>query len=336
VVEAGTGVGKSFAYLAPVILATADPKAREHSPRAVISTHTISLQEQLLSKDLPFLNAVIPLEFTAVLVKGRGNYLSKRRLSNAIQRAGNLFYRDEEFRQLKTIRDWAHTTDDGSLSDLDFRPLAGVWDEVASDHGNCMGRQCATYNDCFYYQARRRMQHAQILIVNHALFFSDLALRAAGASILPEYDIVVFDEAHTLDQVASDHLGVNISSSQVQYVLNKLYSERTKKGLLANHKLSDLAQQVNEVRHQTDLFFEAVRTWLEVRGPRNGRVNEPEIVPGALAKALERLGGDNRCRRTSIGSRPPRDAIRAPRWRRRRWTSGRRCASSCSIGCRRW
>jgi ATP-dependent DNA helicase DinG len=290
VVEAGTGVGKSFAYLAPVILATADTKGREHSPRAVISTHTISLQEQLLSKDLPFLNAVIPLEFTAVLVKGRGNYLSKRRLSNAIQRAGNLFYRDEEFRQLKTIRDWAHTTDDGSLSDLDFRPLAGVWDEVASDHGNCMGRQCATYNNCFYYQARRRMQHAQILIVNHALFFSDLALRAAGASILPEYDIVVFDEAHTLDQVASDHLGVNISSSQVQYVLNKLYSERTKKGLLANHKLSDLAQQVNEVRHQTDLFFEAVRTWLEVRGPRNGRVNEPEIVPGALAKALERLG----------------------------------------------
>lgn len=288
VVEAGTGVGKSFAYLVPLILATADDRSPEPR-RAVISTHTISLQEQLIEKDIPFLNAVIPLEFTAVLAKGRGNYLSQRRLKNALGRSVNLFHFENEFEQLRDIRDWATSTSDGSLSDLRFRPQPAVWDEVASDHGNCLGRQCPTYNDCFYYQARRRAQNAQILIVNHALFFSDLALRQAGASILPDYDVVVFDEAHTLEQVAGDHLGLGVSSSQVQYILNKLYNDRTNKGLFVHHRLVDLQQEVLAVRHDADDFFEGVRIWLEEAGPRNGRVDEPEVVPGRLAQQLERL-----------------------------------------------
>ena len=143
VVEAGTGVGKSFAYLVPAILACAGPR-EEGQPRRriVVATHTISLQEQLLHKDIPFLTSVIPLEFTAVLVKGRGNYLSRRRLQNALARSASLFSRDEEFDQLSTIRDWAGRTDDGSLSDLDFRPLGPVWDVVASEHGNCLGKMC--------------------------------------------------------------------------------------------------------------------------------------------------------------------------------------------------
>ena len=111
-----------------------------------------------------------------------------------------------------------------------FKPLGQVWDEVASDSGNCMGRRCPTHKQCFYYKDRRRAQHAQILVVNHALLFSDIALRRAGVSILPDYDVVILDEAHTVESVASDHLGINVTSGQVEYLLNKLYNDRTQQG----------------------------------------------------------------------------------------------------------
>ena len=192
-----------------------------------------------MQKDLPLLRSVMPLEFSAVLVKGRGNYLSLRRLDNALSRAASLFSDDEEFEQLRRLRAWSKETADGSLSDLDFRPLPAVWDEVASDHGNCMGRSCPMYAKCFYYKARRRMQNAQILVVNHALFFTDLALRRENVSILPKYDVVIFDEAHTIEAVAGDHLGLSITNGQVEYTLRKLYNDRTNRGLLVHHKLGD-------------------------------------------------------------------------------------------------
>src|SRR5262249_30465431 len=162
VAEAGTGVGKSFAYLVPAILAATE---REHvaaslrdakspvsvrpgdvAPKIVASTHTISLQEQLINKDLPLLNAVIPREFSAVLVKGRRNYLSLRRLDLALARSQSLFNDDEQLNQLRQIRKWSKSTADGSLSDLAFQPLSQVWDEVGSDSGNCLGRRCPTYS----------------------------------------------------------------------------------------------------------------------------------------------------------------------------------------------
>lgn len=180
VVEAGTGVGKSFSYLVPAILAATEPQDDDKAPRkplrVVISTHTISLQEQLIRKDLPLLNSVIPREFSAVLVKGRRNYISLRRLDKAVSRSKSLFDHHEPYEQLRELRTWSESTEDGSLSDLSYRPMPQVWDEVASDHGNCMGRRCPSYKKCFYYQDRRRVQHAQLMIVNHALFFSDLAL----------------------------------------------------------------------------------------------------------------------------------------------------------------
>ena len=140
-----------------------------------------------------------------MLVKGRSNYLSLRRMENAVARAASMFHEPEEFEQVRELVRWSKTTGDGSLADLKFRPVGTVWDEMASDHGNCMGRNCPTFKDCFYYRARRRTQNAQVLVVNHALFFSDLALRRQGASILPDYDIVILDEAHTIEAVAGDH-----------------------------------------------------------------------------------------------------------------------------------
>ncbi|MFN5949066.1 MAG: helicase, partial [Pirellulaceae bacterium] len=163
IVEAGTGVGKSYAYLVPAILMATQEEGRlasaqdqggwedesseavpqKRSPRVIISTHTISLQEQLIGKDLPLLNAILPREFTSVLVKGRGNYLSLRRMKLALQRATSLFAVEEEYQQLERIESWSGETTDGSLSDLDFRPMGGVWGEVASDSSNCLGRRCS-------------------------------------------------------------------------------------------------------------------------------------------------------------------------------------------------
>jgi ATP-dependent DNA helicase DinG len=292
IIEAGTGVGKSFAYLVPAILAVAgerDSGDRQAVKRIVVSTHTISLQEQLLHKDLPLLNSIIPLEFSAVLVKGRRNYLSRRRLNVALSRAGSMLSTEEEIEQLRFLKQWSTTTNDGSLSDLDFRPAGAVWDEAASDSGNCLGRNCPTYKQCFYYQARQRARHAQILVVNHALFFSDLALRRAGASILPPYDAVIFDEAHTLESVAGDHLGIKVSSGQVQYILNKLYNDRTNKGILVYHHLGNEQRQTLECAQLADDFFRDVHNWMRDQTETNGRVHTPKIVDNVLSPALERL-----------------------------------------------
>jgi ATP-dependent DNA helicase DinG len=292
VAEAGTGVGKSFAYLVPAILAVAaEEPAEGEKPerRVIVSTHTISLQEQLIGKDLPLLNSVIPLEFSAVLVKGRHNYLSLRRLKLAQGRAAGMFRHDDEFGQLRELVDWSRTTGDGSLADLDYRPLAHVWDEVESDSVNCLGRQCPTYDECFYYRARRRVQNAQILVVNHALFFSDLALRRSGASILPDYDVVIFDEAHNLESVASDHLGVSLSWGQIDYVLNKLYNDRTQRGLLVHHKMNEARDEVLECHFRAEELFEALAGWVEHQGKMTARVGEPGIVDNRLSPALARL-----------------------------------------------
>jgi ATP-dependent DNA helicase DinG len=307
VAEAGTGVGKSFAYLVPAILAATgelvldkpltkrrpkqsdDDEDKPPLPRVIVSTHTISLQEQLIQKDLPLLRSVMPQEFTAVLVKGRSNYISLRRMETAVARSASLFHDEAEFTQLREVVGWSKHTTDGSLSDLPVRPLGQVWDEVASDSGNCMGRRCPTHNKCFYYAARRRAQNAHILVVNHALFFSDLGLRRSGVSILPDYDIVIFDEAHTIEAVAGDHLGLGVTSSQIDFALTRLYNDRTNRGLLVHYKMKEAEQEVDRCRRRAEEFFESIENWLAERPQSNGRVTSSEIVPNLLTPSLKKL-----------------------------------------------
>ena len=312
IAEAGTGVGKSFAYLVPAILyATADQTDERRSDddandkrkprrRILISTHTISLQEQLLNKDLPLLNSVIPREFSAVLVKGRRNYLSLRRLKNAAERMKAIFFHEEEIRQTRDLVEWSKTTSDGSLATLPFKPNGSVWDEATSDSSNCLGRSCPTYGKCFYYAARRRAQNAQLLIVNHALFFSDLALRRQGASILPEYDAVVFDEAHTLEAVASEHLGIGVASGQLNWLFNKLYNDRTNKGLLVEPNLDEEQRLVVDCRGLADQFFDDVYAFAQQPGNKTGRVHKPEAVMNDLSPALVQLSKKIRNRAADI------------------------------------
>ena len=286
VVEAGTGVGKSFAYLVPAILAAVHDKKK-----VVVSTHTIALQEQLLNKDIPFLQSVMGEEFTAVLVKGRSNYISLRRLNVAIQRQDAIFQRVEESDQLATVRMWSTRTSDGSRSDLSFRPFPSVWEAVQSEDGNCLGRECPNHKDCFFYRARRRVQHANILIVNHALFATDLALRDAGDfGILPKYDVAILDEAHTFEAVAGQHLGLQISSLGVDLRLARLYNERNGKGLLGFKKLDAAINQLKRARDAADDFFARIEDWHH-RQPAsfNGRVRIPLSMAEILPEELRRL-----------------------------------------------
>ncbi|MFM8215196.1 MAG: ATP-dependent DNA helicase [Pirellula sp.] len=305
IVEAGTGVGKSFGYLVPAILfATSDEASLEKTQptdnpnedpktrRIVISTHTISLQEQLIAKDLPLLNAVIPREFTSVLVKGRSNYISLRRMQVARSRLGSLLHDERDFENFKEIEQWSESTSDGSLSSLSFRPSGLLWDELSSDSGNCMGRLCKSFDKCFYYAARRRVANAKILVVNHALFFSDLAVRAQGGSFLPNYDAVIFDECHTMENVAGEHLGLTVSNSQIDYTLRKLYNPRNDKGTLVALGLRQLQKLSYACMESLDAFVDDFVQWAASDAPANGRLRTPVPVKTDLPQGLKELAAE--------------------------------------------
>jgi ATP-dependent DNA helicase DinG len=321
-VEAGTGVGKSFAYLVPAILALSARK----DLRIVVSTHTIGLQEQLLTKDIPFLRSVLPHDFRPALVKGRGNYLSPRRLRVAQQRMATLLTDPLGAQQLVQLGRWSRQTVEGSRSDLEFQPLPAVWDLVESESGNCLGRKCPMYSECFYFKARKVAFSSNLLVVNHALFFSDLALRRAGAGLLPDYHAVIFDEAHTLEDVAADHLGLSVTQGGVEYLLNQLLAPRSHKGILAAHGDAESYTRLEAARQAAERFFLSLQSWYANQPRGTGRVRQPDLVPdvlsGELAKladALTRIAGklsseEERIELTSRAERLQAFAVAVQQW----------------------
>jgi len=292
-VEAGTGVGKSFAYLLPAI-----KRILDRNERVVVATNTISLQEQLIEKDVPLLNAVVPDEFTAVLVKGRGNYLSLRRLKLASERQDRLFPDDASRHSLHVIENWAYQTRDGTLSTLPQLERADVWDYARSDAHNCMGKKCPTFEKCFYQAARRRMENGDLLICNHALFFADLALRSRGVNMLPRYDHVILDEAHGVEDVAAEHFGLSLSESRVLHLLRMLFRPRNGKGFLASLRVDDSAHELlDRAMHDVlacydvaDAFFGDLQAWLERHPRANGQFDEARFVPDPLSERMQALG----------------------------------------------
>jgi len=383
-VEAGTGIGKSFAYLVPALI-----RAAVNGEIVVVSTHTISLQEQLVERDIPLLIAALEdaakelgiafavpqtaaeeaydaqveaqleadlaMEADArasmgldasdllgrdsaapspsspdaakpsapkpgaptlrpivpVLVKGRGNYVSIRRLKLASQRQDRLFSDPAARRSLHVIEDWAYATTDGTTSTLPALERAGVWDKVNSDSGNCMGRRCPTYEQCFYQRARRKLDTANILVCNHALFFSDLALRSQDAGFLPKYQHVILDEAHTVEEVAAEHFGLSLSESRINYLLSTLYQPRTGKGYLSQLALGvgdismvDKAMALVELAQQAcrgffdsllDAAWNATDTgdWTDRAGPRaevgTVRVRKPGFASNVITPVMREL-----------------------------------------------
>jgi ATP-dependent DNA helicase DinG len=270
-VEAGTGVGKSLAYLIPAILFAVAQKKK-----AIVSTHTINLQEQLTEKDLPMLAAVLgslpePVKFSYAMLKGRANYLCTRRLQKAMQQSGNLFT-SSEAEELQRIYEWSKTTKDGSLSDFSIEPDQKVWAQVCSERGLCSPKTCGHQSDfardhdiCFFQRVRNRILSADVVILNHTLFFTLLGGvdEEMEGGILFKNDFVIFDEAHTMESVASRHIGLSVSSGQVRYSLNRLWNPRTEKGLLATLRQGKAVKLVAEILSESDKFFENVESACE-------------------------------------------------------------------------
>jgi len=228
-VEAGTGTGKSMAYLAPAAF-----WVQRNQERTVISTNTINLQEQLVEKDLPLLERSMGEKLPWALVKGRANYISIRRARLAAESATTLFQEDRS-QELTSLLEWIKTTRDGSRSDLALPPSQEVWEEVQSDPDICLRARCPHFQDCFFQKARREAAAAKLLVVNHHLLFTDLSLRRATnnfsqSAVLPPYRHLILDEAHNAEEAATEHLGVELSRIGLFRLLARM--ENRGKGLL--------------------------------------------------------------------------------------------------------
>ena len=297
VAEAGTGVGKSLAYLLP-----AARFALETGRKGVISTHTINLQEQLVRKDIPIVRKILGDDFPAVLLKGRQNYLCPQRLRRALEQTDDLFTSTEN-EELETLRKWAESTRDGTLSDLRFQPQPKVWLQVCSEAHLCTARTCGPRGNCFFQEARKAAADARLVVVNHTLFFALLnkdvepdedeegePARGKIPGFLFPNDFAILDEAHTIEQVAAVQLGLRLSQSGLRFDLQRLYHPRTRKGLLkAFHKASAMLA-VEETLGEVERFFQRVGDTTHFGDfSKECRIREPEVVSNTLAEPLRKL-----------------------------------------------
>ncbi|WP_426709222.1 helicase C-terminal domain-containing protein [Cetobacterium sp. SF1] len=231
IVEAGTGTGKTLAYLLPSI-----EWSIKNKKRVVITTNTINLQEQLLNKDIPIARKVIDGDFKYILVKGRGNYLCNRKLHNVAM--GEIIDFEEfsitEKNQFQEILRWGGKTETGDKAELPFEVDNNVWEHFQSESDMCLGNKCAFKEECFFLKSREEKKRADILITNHHMYFSDLAIRKeigfdSEYSILPEYGLVVFDEAHNIEKVARDYFSYEVSKYGFIKIMNQIYVNDGKK-----------------------------------------------------------------------------------------------------------
>jgi len=287
VVEAGTGVGKSLAYLTPAIL-----WAIEQHKKAIVSTHTINLQEQLLYKDIPILKKILPVEFNAALMKGRQNYLCPRRLERTLQQANELFSGPEQ-NELARLAEWARTTRDGSLSDLSIEPDPKVWIQVCSEAHVCTQKTCGQDHRCFYQKARKRLLAADVLVVNHTLLFillisPEIQQERESGFIFPN-DFLILDEAHTVEQVASRQIGIGISQYGLRSTIQRLYNARTRKGLFTVTRDAEGVRLAAELVEDAEKFFAAVESKCDFKKGREFRVRDADLVPDTITTRLAAL-----------------------------------------------
>jgi ATP-dependent DNA helicase DinG len=287
VVEAGTGVGKSLAYLIPATLF-----ALEQKKKAIISTHTINLQEQLVHKDIPIVKKILPVEFEAALMKGRQNYLCPRRLARAVQNANDLFNTTEQA-ELARLADWARTTTDGTLSDLPLEPDAKVWTQVCSEAHLCTAKTCGQNPLCFFQQARKRLLAADVVVINHTLLFMLLGSPQEQEDREDGYlfpnDFIIFDEAHTIEQVASRQIGIGISQYGLRATIQRLYNARSKKGLFTVTREAAGVTLAASLGEECDRFFAAIDQRANFKKGREYRVREADFVEDQITGRLAGL-----------------------------------------------
>ncbi|MGR3293302.1 MAG: ATP-dependent DNA helicase, partial [Candidatus Scalindua sp.] len=314
IVEAGTGVGKSMAYLIPFIFWSV-----RNNKKVIISTHTKTLQEQLIKKDLPFLRNALKsvnifadacnnnshpengqedkFDFSYTLCVGGQNYLCLRRFHQA--QSQSVFNTQKEFDEFQHIVQWEARARRGLRSELDFEPSQAVWSKICRESDLCFGKQCSFKDDCYYNKARRKEYKAQILVTNHHLFFANIA---NDGRVLPEFDAVVFDEAHTLEDIATSYFGIGISNSRIKYMLDSIQNPKTGKGLITRlfdstsvsdqtkqaGIISDCEKLVKEAGSTSDLFFSEI---IEKYGTGNKttRIREKVAINNYLNKPLSAL-----------------------------------------------
>ncbi len=314
IVEAGTGVGKSMAYLIPFIFWSV-----KNNKKVIISTHTKTLQEQLIKKDLPFLRNVLKpvnvfadaednnsppehgqadsFDFSYALCVGGQNYLCLRRFHQA--QSHGAFNTTKEFNEFQHIIQWEVRARRGLRSELDFEPSQSVWSKICRESDLCFGKQCSFKDDCYYNKARRKEYKAQILVTNHHLFFANLA---SDGRVLPDFDAVVFDEAHTLEDIATSYFGIEISNSRIKYMLDSILNPKTGKGLITRlfdssnasgqidqtSIIRDSEKLLNEAGSASDLFFSEI---IEKYGTGNKttRIRKKSAINNYLDKPLSDL-----------------------------------------------
>lgn len=308
VIEAGTGTGKTMAYLLPAI-----HWAVQNKDRVVVSTNTINLQEQLVKKDIPLLKKVLDLEFDAVLVKGRSNYVCLRKVDE-VESDFTTLAEEDEIEELKNLITWARHSKDGSKADLVQIPSLNVWEKIAAESDTCTRSKCPHFRECFVNKARRNAARAQILVVNHHLLFADLAIRQQtgsfeDAAILPPYQCIIFDEAHHLENVATNYFGSKITRAGIVRILRRLH--RQKKGIFKGHihnlrnrllKLKDQSAEKNllkvmdmihstivpQIEELTDTTFEIMDFLFEVLQKFN-KNEEREVKVRMLPDNVEKI-----------------------------------------------
>jgi ATP-dependent DNA helicase DinG len=297
VAEAGTGTGKSLAYLLPALLS---------GQRVVVATATKALQEQLLTKDVPAAAAALGRRVRVAVLKGRQNYLCRKSLQG-VDQLGGLFRTSEDAADYERLRDWTETTETGDRAELDFEPSETLWSELSVGADRCAGRRCPLVGSCFAERARERAGEAELVIANHALYFADLALRTRsdGAAVLPEHDAVVFDEAHRLEDAAAAWFGGRVSIARLRQL------ERDVERFFREESRTPPARPLAEVDRAGERFvtaFDPGSGRRRLTAPDQAELEDHGLVLaaalGALAAALAGTGedGDALARRALVAA----------------------------------
>ena len=291
-VEAPTGVGKTFAYLVPALHFA----LRKGKP-AVISTHTISLQEQLMGKDIPMLQKLLGIPFKVALAKGRGNYVCLRRLHAAVG-AHQDYLPGADLPELERVWQWSRDTADGSRSDVETEVSHNVWDAVCCEPGNCLNQQCPFNRQCFLMKARFKLLDANLIVANHALFFSDMAMKRAaladggeadGAGILPAYGAVVLDEGHTVEDASATHLGLRVSSFFVRKTLQRLFHPERNRGLFLHPSAAEARREVVRALEASDRLFANILERMDAQNANPLRYEAGAVFPDLLGGCIENV-----------------------------------------------